>query len=124
MNDSILTSVKKILGITAEYTHFDDALIMHINTVLMALTQMGIGNRQYFRIEDASSTWSDFISDKVDIDAIKTYVALRVKLIFDPPQSSTHMQAIQDTIKECEWRMYIADSSENFKVKEYQIQWE
>lgn len=124
MNDSILTSVKKILGITEEYTHFDADLIMHINTVLMALTQMGIGNRQYFRIEDASSTWSDFISDKVDIDAIKTYVALRVKLIFDPPQSSTHMQAIQDTIKECEWRMYIADSSENFIVKEYQIQWE
>lgn len=124
MNDSILTSVKKILGITEEYTHFDDDLIMHINTILMALTQMGIGNRSYFHIESADSTWADFISDKVDIDAIKTYVALRVKLIFDPPQSSTHLQAIQETIKECEWRMYISDSSENFIVKEYQIKWE
>ena len=124
MNDSILTSVKKILGITEEYTHFDADLIMHINTVLMALTQMGIGNREYFRIEDADATWADFISGKIDIDAIKTYVALRVKLIFDPPQSSTHLQAIQETIKECEWRMYISDSSENFIVKEYQIKWE
>lgn len=124
MNDSILNSVKKIIGITEDYKHFDQDLIMHINTILMALTQMGIGNREYFTINDETATWNDFIGGKADIEAIKTYVALRVKMIFDPPQSSTHLQAIQETIKECEWRMYIADSSENFIVKEPQIVWE
>lgn len=115
MYDSILISVKKLLGIAEEYNYFNPDLIIDINSVLMILYQMGVGSKTPFHIEDDSETWQDFFGeDVVDIDAVKTYVALKVRLMFDPPAASAHMQAIQETIKELEWRLYSAESSDNF----------
>ena len=95
--DSILTSVKKLLGLTEEYTAFDADLIMHINSVLMILRQMGVGPQEGFGISDATATWSE---------AVKSYVALKVKMLFDPPQSSSTMEATKNLISELEWRLY------------------
>ena len=115
MTDSILTSVKKALnGIDEDYTFFDDQLIMHINSVFMILYQMGVGPSTPFKITDKTATWSDFCGDFSDIEAVKTYVTLKVKLIFDPPVASAHLQALDHCIKECEWRLYSAESTTNF----------
>lgn len=110
MNDSILTSVKKLLGIAEEYEHFDPDLIMHINTVLMGLTQIGLGPANGFVIYDKSATWSDLIpkSDAIRVEAVKTYVYLKVKMVFDPPLSSSVAEAINNNIREQEWRISLA----------------
>lgn len=106
--ESILTSIKKLLGIAEEYTHFDEDLIMHINSVLTILTQMGIGPSTGFTILDDSSTWSDFTDDKFYLEAVKTYIHLKVKLVFDPPLSSAVTEAMNKMISELEWRLYAA----------------
>lgn len=104
--DSILTSVKKLLGLTEGYTAFDADLIMHINSVLMILNQMGVGPEKTFAISDATTTWSEFCAERTDIEAVKSYTALKVRLLFDPPQSSSVMDAIKSQISELEWRLY------------------
>lgn len=104
--ESILTSVKKLLGLTEEYTAFDADLIMHINSVLMILRQMGVGPQEGFGISDATATWSEFCQNRTDIEAVKSYTALKVRLLFDPPQSSSVMDAIKSQISELEWRLY------------------
>lgn len=103
--DSILTSIKKLLGITEEYKNFDSDLIMHINSVFMILNQLGIGPEEGFRIEDDSSDWSEFVDDKQCLDAVKSYIHLKVKLLFDPPLSSAVMEATKQMINELEWRL-------------------
>lgn len=103
--NSILTSIKKLLGITESCTDFDTDIIMHINTVLMTLNQLGIGT-EGFQIEDKNAVWSEFIeSDK--LAATKSYVYLRVKLLFDPPLNSAIIEAIKESIRELEWRLNI-----------------
>lgn len=115
MYESILISIKKKLGIAEDYPFFDVDIIMDINTVFMILYQMGVGPKEApFEIEDADATWADFLQDAKDLIAVKSYIALKVKLMFDPPVSSAHMQAIQENIKELEWRLYSAESSDNF----------
>ena len=110
--DSILTSVKKLLGLTEGYTAFDADLIMHINSVLMILNQMGVGPEKPFSISDATATWSEFCQQRADIEAVKSYVALKVKLLFDPPQSSSTMEATKNLTAELEWRLYAACDKE------------
>lgn len=107
--DSILTSIKKLLGISEEYEHFDVDIIMHINTALMVLTQMGVGPSEGFMIEDKHDFWEDFVTE--DMEAVRTYVYLKVKLIFDPPASSAVMESINRTISELEWRLNVAAES-------------
>ena len=103
--NSILTSIKKLLGITESCTDFDTDIIMHINTVLMTLSQLGVGT-EGFQIEDKNAVWSEFIkSDK--LAATKSYVHLRVKLLFDPPLNSAIIEAIKESIKELEWRLNV-----------------
>lgn len=106
--DSILTSVKKLLGIAEEYEHFDQDIIIHINSVLMILTQIGVGPSNGFSIIDKDSTWTDFVTDIKQIEAVRTYVYLKVRLIFDPPSSSAVMEAINRTVSELEWRLSVA----------------
>lgn len=106
--ESILTSIKKLLGIAEEYTHFDEDLIMHINSVLTILTQMGVGPSTGFTITDKEDTWDDFIDNKIYFEAVKTYIHLKVKLVFDPPLSSAVTEAINKMISELEWRLYAA----------------
>ena len=106
--DSILTSIKKLLGIAEEYTHFDNDLIMHINSVLMVLTQLGVGPSEGFIITDDSETWEDFLPEGQNLAIVKSYVHQKVRLLFDPPQASAHMNAINQMINEFEWRLNVA----------------
>lgn len=106
--ESILTSIKKLLGITEEYEHFDADLIMHINSVFLVLTQLGVGPKEGFIIEDDSSLWTDFIEDSLQLQAVKSYMFLKVKLLFDPPLSSAVLESTNRMIAEFEWRLNIA----------------
>lgn len=106
--ESILTSIKKLLGITEEYTHFDADLIMHINSVFMILTQLGVGPSEGFRIEDELATWNDFIqTEGIEFESVKSYIYLKVKLLFDPPLSGTVTEAYNRMISEFEWRLNV-----------------
>lgn len=105
--ESILQSIKKMLGIEPEYTHFDPDIIAAINSVLMVLTQVGVGPSTGFYISDDRAQWTDFVGLRVDLEAIKTYVYLRVKLIFDPPTSSFVINSMKDMIQEFEWRLNV-----------------
>lgn len=108
--DSILTSIKKLLGITEEYTQFDEDIIMHINSVFMNLTQLGVGPEEGFFIEDASASWDDFVDTEsnMQLNAIKSYIYLKVKLLFDPPLSSAVIESTNRMISELEWRLNAA----------------
>lgn len=114
--ESILTSIKKVLGIYEDDTSFDVDIIMHINTVFMILRQMGIGPSRGFSVTTAYDTWNDYLSDSSLIESVKTYVALKVKLIFDPPASSAVIEAMNRTISELEWRLNAqADYAKSFE---------
>lgn len=112
--ESILTSIKKLLGIEEEYEHFDADLIMHINSVFMILTQIGVGPSEGFMIQDAESVWTDFLPANSNLEAVKTYIHLKVKLVFDPPTSSAVIESMNRMINELEWRLNLAvDSPRN-----------
>lgn len=104
MESSILTSIKKLLGIDESYEHFDTDVIIHINTALMALTQIGVGPSEGFIIKDKTAIWTDFVPEK-NIEGIKTYVYLKVKLVFDPPASSAVLESYNRMITELECRI-------------------
>lgn len=106
--DSILISIKKLLGIDENCEHFDSDVILHINTVLMVLNQLGVGPSNGFIVTSNTEKWSDFIGDTQLIESVKTYVFLKVKLIFDPPQSSAAIESINKLINELEWRLNVA----------------
>lgn len=108
MEPSILNSVKKVLGIAVEYLAFDQDIMMHINTALATLTQLGVGPATGFTVDDVGDDWADFI-DVTDhqYNAVKSYVFLRVRMLFDPPQTSYLINAQTDQIKELEWRLNI-----------------
>lgn len=103
--ESILTSIKKLLGITEEYEHFDSDLIMHINSVFMILTQLGVGPSDGFYITDKMATWDEFIPTGKSLESVKSYMYMKVKLLFDPPQSSAVMESMKNMISEFEWRL-------------------
>ena len=110
--ESILTSIKKLLGITEEYTHFDADIIMHINSVFFTLNQLGVGPEEGFRIEDDSAVWSDFIDDDAkNYESVKSYIYQRVRLMFDPPSNSTVMESMNRMIHEFEWRLNLTAES-------------
>lgn len=108
MNESILQSIKKLLGIDNTYTEFDQDIIIHINSVFMILRQMGVGPEAGYKITSNSNVWSEFSGDDIFIESVKTYVYLKVRMYFDPPQSSALAQAIQAQIAELEWRLNVA----------------
>lgn len=105
MSESILRSTKKILGLDADYTAFDHDIITHINTALSILNQLGVGPVDGYMIEDASTTWDLFLGDDVNLNTVKSYVYLRVRLLFDPPTTSYMITAMQDQLRELEWRL-------------------
>lgn len=116
MTESILTSVKKMMGIAEEYDHFDADLIMHINSVFFILHQLGLG-LSLFKIESADEEWDDFIvlNPGINIEAVKTYMYERVRLIFDPPTNSSLLNAYKEDIKEFEWRLQIETETDSFR---------
>lgn len=111
MEESILTSIKKLLGMTEDYTAFDTDIIIHINTVFMTLNQLGIGPSEGFRITDDKEVWNSYIREDDDLEAVKTYIYLKVKLVFDPPLSSAVMEAYKQMINELEWRLNVQAES-------------
>lgn len=116
--ESILTSIKKLLGITEDYEHFDTDIIMHINTVFTILTQMGVGPVNGFSIADKSTKWNEFISNKIYLEPVKTYVYLKVKLLFDPPLSSAVAEAMKQMINELEFRLMAAAETKSLQGEE------
>ena len=105
MSDKILESVKKVLGLATDYDVFDQDLILHINSVFSTLNQLGIGPQQGFMIEDDEATWESFLGTDKRFNNVKTYIYLRVRLLFDPPGTSFAIDAIKEQIKELEWRL-------------------
>ena len=116
--ESVLTSIKKTLGIVEEYTHFDADLIMHINSVLSILNQIGVGPSEGFSIEDKEDAWTDFIPQSPKLEFVKSYVYMKVKLLFDPPISSAAIDSINRLISELEWRILVATDPVNGKREE------
>lgn len=107
--ESILTSVKKLLGIDESYTHFDPDLIMHINSVFSILTQIGVGPANGFSITGKGEMWSDLIGQNSNrFSLVKSYTHLKVKLLFDPPLSAAAIESINRQISEFEWRLSVA----------------
>lgn len=105
--DSILTSIKKLLGIPEEYTVFDADITLHINTVFGILTQLGVGPANGFSIMTEHEVWSDFLHEDPRLEMVKSFMHLKVKLLFDPPQSSALIQAMEKQAAELEWRISV-----------------
>lgn len=105
---SILEDVKKMIGPSASYDAFDTELIIHINSVFSILKQMGVGPQdETFKISGTSEEWSDFYEEGENLEMVKTYIYLKVRLIFDPPQSSFVAEAINRQVSELEWRLNV-----------------
>lgn len=111
MDESILTSIKKLLGISEEYVNFDKDIIAHINTTFLTLKQLGVGPEKGFMIVDKKDTWGDFLEDDEKLIAVQTYIYLKVKLVFDPPLNSSVMEANKQSIAELEWRLNVEAES-------------
>lgn len=103
----ILTSIKKLLGIEESYTHFDPDITLHINSVFFILNDLGVGPKDGF-IVDEDSEWTDFLTEGIRLELVKSYVYLKVKLIFDPPLSSAMIDAMKRQVDEFEWRILVA----------------
>lgn len=105
--DSILLSVKKMIGIPNDYDVFDTDIILHINTVFDGLNQMGVGPEEGFSISDSSTEWSEFLTFGKNSEMVKTYMYLKVRMLFDPPSNGTLSNVLSEQIKEYEWRLLI-----------------
>lgn len=103
--ESILTSVKKMLGIAEDYKHFDNDIIIHINSVFMILNQLGVGPEEPVTIISELETWSKLLGDLKNMEAVKTYVYLKVRLLFDPPSNSFTVNAAKEQCAELESRL-------------------
>lgn len=107
MDSSILTSIKKLLGIAEEDTSFDTDIIMHINTVFSILAQLGVGPTGGFSIEDDSAIWGDYLSNATNLELVKSYIYMKVRMMFDPPTTGTVAEAMNKNIGELEWRINV-----------------
>lgn len=109
-NESILISVKGSLGIPENYEYFDQQILFHLNSVMAILPQIGAGPPEGFIVEDETATWGDLIGDTSDRNKflyVKSYVYLRVRLLFDPPSSSSAIDAMERQLRELEWRITV-----------------
>lgn len=108
IRSSILNTIKKKLGPSVEYDAFDDDIIVAINSALMVATQIGVGPSEGFSITGASETWEDFLEeDEGKFEAVKDYIYLKTKLLFDPPANSFLVTAMEKQISEFEWRLNV-----------------
>lgn len=115
-DNSILNGTKKILGIGAEYDAFDLDIITHINSVFSTLQQLGIGPEEGFMIEDESTTWDEFLDKDKRLNAVKSYVYLRVRLLFDPPANSFLVSSLDEQRKELEWRLNVVREEDKWEL--------
>ncbi len=117
MKDSILEDAKKMLGIEMDYKAFDAELLLHINSIFVILNQLGIGPPSGFIVEDEESNWVDFTGPtRKDLNLIKSYVFLRLRLMFDPPANSFLVSSITEQVKEFEWRLNVQVETPEFGV--------
>jgi hypothetical protein len=105
MTDSILDSVKKVLNLASDYESFDQDIVMHINSVFSTINQLGVGPDAGYMIEDKEALWSDFLEGDLRLNNIRTYMYLRVRMLFDPPTIGYLVEAMKEQIKELEWRI-------------------
>lgn len=106
MNDSILLTIKKMLGLDEDYDAFDTDVIIFINSALMVINQLGVGVP--LRITGENEIWSDFLGEREDLESVKDLVYLRVRRVFDPPSSSSVLNEISSQIDELQWRLNVA----------------
>lgn len=105
MNNSILGTIKKLLGLTDEYIHFDPDILIAINTSISTLTQLGVGPNEGFYVSSGIETWDQLLGDRKDLECVKTYIYISSRLIFDPPQNSFLVESYNRILKEQEWRI-------------------
>lgn len=110
--ESILTSIKKMLGIDEEYDHFDADVIFHINSALMTLNQLGVGPKDGFFVSTDEQTWEEYLGESKKLESVKSYIYLRVKMLFDPPANATIVEAMKQQIAEFEWRLNVQVETE------------
>lgn len=116
LDNSILDDIKKLLGISIDpeepYEYFDHDLVIHINSCFSTLRQLGIGPTNPFSISDESETWGDFFGDTYIVEMVRSWMYLKVKMMFDPPTSSIASEAYKAQIAEYEWRMSIENDTD------------
>lgn len=105
--ESILNCVKKMIGIAEDYDVFDVDIIVYINSVLSQLTQMGVGPPEGFRITGKNETWESYVQPGKTMELVKTYVPMKVRMMFDPPLSASVANAMSATLTEMEWRLHV-----------------
>lgn len=103
--NNIVDTIKKMLGLEPDYNAFDVEIINHINTVIMTLADIGVC-KEGFHVDDGTETWEDLLIDQHDLHSVKTYIHLKVRLIFDPPASQSVIDSYNNIAKEIEWRLY------------------
>jgi len=114
--DSILDTIKKMLGIDKEDVSFDTDIMVILNSSILSLSQIGVGPANGFVITSAADNWTDYITGTINLEGAKTYLYLKSKLIFDPPTNSNIIEAIDNTMSELEWRMMLAIETNNLEV--------
>lgn len=114
MSDSILTSIKEQVGVPLEYSVYDANLLLCINSVFSDLNQLGVGPAEGFAISDSSAVWSDFLGSELRLNAVKTYMGLSVRMLFDPPTTGYLLTAMQSQIDKLEWRINVAHENDGW----------
>lgn len=117
ITDSILGSVKKLLGPGSEHEFFDTDIILHINSAFMTLAQLGVGPDTPFTISGDTETWADFIPDEAKFRSVVDYVYLKVRLIFDPPTTSFVLSSLNEQMREIEWRLNVMAETPTWEVQ-------
>ena len=107
MEDSILKTIKKLLGLLQDDTSFDLDITTHINSVLSLLRQIGFTIADNFMVTSEAATWSELVGSVKHLDLVRTYIYLRVRLLFDPPTSSFGLDSMQKQAAEFEWRLHV-----------------
>lgn len=115
--DSVLLSTKKLLGIDSEDTNFDTDIIIHINSVFMVLNQLGVGPSSTFSITGNDETWTDFIAGKTNLSGVRTYVYMKVRLVFDPPSTAAFVSSWTNVTMEYENRLSLENETEEYDVR-------
>lgn len=116
MNDSILKSIKKLLGLEADYTVFDEDVKMHINSAFMILNQLGVGPEEGYIVTSDLESWKEFVGNEKDLQLVKSYVYLKVRLLFDPPANSFLVTAMEKQVTEYEWRLNVQIENGGFAL--------
>ena len=107
MADSVFSSVKKVVGLLGDDGSFDEDILLHINSVVSTLRQLGLSIPSDFYVRDDVQTWRDLLGEFRDLDLVKSYMTMKVRLMFDPPSSSFGLKSMEEMVKEYEWRINV-----------------